>query len=66
MATLAMVRAYAAHGSPPLSYEQPPEVSTGWTEQTADDYANAWAYNMGYTRAVDMAIRQARWARLVP
>lgn len=66
MATPAMVHAYAAHGSPPLPYEQPPEVSTGWTEQTADDYANAWAYNMGYTRAVDTAIRQARWARLVP
>lgn len=66
MATPAMVRAYAAMGSPALPYEQPPDVSTGWTEQTADDYANAWAYNMGYTRAVDQAIRQARWGRLVP
>lgn len=66
MATPEMVRRYAAMGSPRLPYEQPPDVSTGWTEQTADDYADAWAYNMGYSRAVDQAIRRARWARLVP
>ncbi|MCW2901554.1 MAG: hypothetical protein JWO67_3819 [Streptosporangiaceae bacterium] len=69
MATPAMVRAYARSGdnNPPWTYVQPHEVPTPFSsEEMADDYANAWAYNMGYSRAVDMAIRQARWARMMP
>jgi hypothetical protein len=70
MATPAQVRAYGQMGgaAPPDPVQHPyvPTQYASLDDDAVDEIASFYAYNMGYTRALDTAQRHARQAAFAP